>query len=114
MGGVVGGLCGLALIGLAFFLLRRRRNHKQQKSATATNGEAAGHYPHELPSGQERMELPAQEVKEMDGDHGQKFGAVKKDQEPVEMEGTLGEVAELDGGGVEGGKKDGGERGERR
>lgn len=61
------------------------------------------------------MELPAQEVKEMDGDHGvQKFGGVKKDQQLVEMEGTLGEVAELDGGGVEGGKKDGGEREERR
>ncbi|KAF9640839.1 putative kelch repeat protein [Lasiodiplodia theobromae] len=112
VGGVVGGLCGLALIGLAFFLLRRHRSRKQQTPAIATNVKAAGHYPHELSAGQERMELPVQEVKEMEGDYGvQKFGAVKKDQQPVEMEGTPGEVAELDGGGVEGEKRDGGERG---
>ncbi|OBT58193.1 hypothetical protein VE04_02010 [Pseudogymnoascus sp. 24MN13] len=64
-GGVVGGVAGLALVGLAAFFWRRRTAQKDQKYSTAPNNPAlAGQGPTELPvtyTDQPKAELPVQE-----------------------------------------------------
>lgn len=64
-GGVVGGVAGLALVGLAAFFWRRRTAQKDQKYSTAPDNPAlAGQGPTELPvtyTDQPKAELPVQE-----------------------------------------------------
>ncbi|KFY47383.1 hypothetical protein V494_00008 [Pseudogymnoascus sp. VKM F-4513 (FW-928)] len=65
-GGVVGGVAGLALVGLAAFFLRRRSQQKDQTySSAANNPQLRAEGPTEMPVGykdEPKAELPVQEV----------------------------------------------------
>lgn len=96
VGGVVGGVGGLALIGLALFFVHRRRRSKkkalEQPPAVPQPPEAPGNNINELPPQDVKPEIYTQEAKPQEIGRNSMF--IPREQPPAELEGDNAPVSQ--------------------